>query len=124
MRVTVAGGTGEGGVGGGVGTGGGQGGANPEMAYLRYVGNLVKQNWTMPSIALGRQDMIAVVQLDLDRDGRILSFQLVQSSGRSEFDISAQKAVALTQSNEVLEPPPTGRPLTFTITFNSMEQRQ
>ncbi len=105
------------------GTGGGQGGqggaGGPEGAYLRAVGQIIKEHWTFPLLD-SRQVFRAQVEIRLGRSGEILDSQLVVPSGRSDFDASTLKAVQEAQQFKVLPPPP--RNLTvIRINFNSQE---
>ena len=107
---------GGGGGGGGAGGGGGGGGSGVTMGvYAQIVNREVKKNWRFPQGA--KQQLLAVVEVRIDKDGRIQSYHLVQSSGQANFAASTVKSVAET---ETLPPPPTGLTI-LQLRFSSQE---
>jgi colicin import membrane protein len=82
------------------------------------VEKLIKQNWRFPQFA--NLKLVCVVELQITREGRIQSTRLVQSSGRSDFDNSALRAV---QETENLPQPPSPSLSRLELTFNSQEKR-
>ncbi|MFZ5811767.1 MAG: energy transducer TonB, partial [Thermodesulfobacteriota bacterium] len=119
-RSVSGGGGGQGGVGPGGGGGGGGGGGATLQVYAQIVNRIIKQNWRFPQMA-ANDNLLAVVELQIGKDGRILQYQLVQSSGRPNFDASALKAVAETES---LPPPPLPSLSVLQLNFNSRELGQ
>ncbi len=107
---------GGGGGGGGGGTGGaGTGGATLGV-YAQIVNRTIKRNWRFPQMG-ARESLTATVELHIDKDGRILRYALVRSSGRPNYDASALKAVAETGN---LPAPPPGL-TTLQLNFKSEE---
>ncbi len=65
------------------------------QAYVRYVQKLpdrVKPHWKLPSYLLDR-NLRCRVRIFLDRNGKILKSQVIESSGEEEFDAKALEAV-------------------------------
>ena len=103
--------------GGGGGGGGGGAGATLQV-YAGIVEKLIKQNWRFPQFT--NLKLVCVVELQIDRDGRIQSVRLVSTSGRPDFDNSALRAV---QDTENLPKPPSANLGRLELTFNSQEKR-
>ncbi len=113
----MAGAGGGGGGGGAAGAGGGGGGGGVTMGvYAQIVNREVKKNWRFPQTG-AKQPLLAVVEVHIDKDGRIQDYRLVQSSGAPVFDASTVKSVADTQT---LPPPPTGLTV-LQLRFSSQE---
>ncbi|GAB6057230.1 cell envelope integrity protein TolA [Desulfonatronum parangueonense] len=104
-------GTGAGGAEGQVGFGG------LVEVYAQIVENRVKANWRFPKGG-SRQDLSATLDISVDRDGRVLGSRIVRSSGRADFDASAERAVEETGQ---LPSPPRPDLRTIRITFNLQE---
>ncbi len=85
--------------------------------YAQMVETRVKAQWRFPKGA-SRQDLSAVLDISLDRDGRVLGSRVVRSSGHSGFDASIERAVEETGQ---LPPPPRPDLRTIRITFNLQE---
>ena len=83
------------------------------------MGQLIKERWSYPNLQ-ARTVLTAMVELRLDRRGEIVEYLLITSSGRSDFDASALKAVAEAQQFNLLPPPPAGLAV-LRINFNSQE---
>lgn len=90
------------GGGGGEGTGPGGGGIN--NVYLGQVMMAVRPNWGFASPA--RVNLKCVVAVKTDMNGKVLSAELVQSSGNRQFDVSAVNAVMRTDNAGQFPPPP------------------
>ncbi|MDQ7832532.1 MAG: energy transducer TonB [Desulfovibrionaceae bacterium] len=93
--------TGSGGGQGETGPGGGGGGATLQV-YAHIVTMIIKKNWRFSSKDAGGKQG-AVVELHIGKDGRILKYVLVQSSGMPAYDTSVLNAV---KAAEALPPPP------------------
>jgi colicin import membrane protein len=63
-----------------------------------------------------RTNMVVQVQIRLDRSGKVLECNVLNSSGRPEFDASAVNAVLRTGE---LPPPPTSAQQELIVNFNS-----
>ena len=107
-----------GGVEGGTvgGTVGGTGSGLSEV-YALIVGTAIKKNWRYPSFA-GEANLVVTVEMVLDKDGKILSSKVIESSNNPEFDNSALRAI---RETEVVERPRTDRDRVLRINFNSQE---
>ncbi|MBG0789623.1 MAG: TonB family protein [Desulfovibrionaceae bacterium] len=107
-----------GGVEGGVEGGhvGGTGSGLSEV-YALIVGSAIKKNWRYPSFA-GEANLVVSIEVALDGEGTILTSKVLESSGNSEFDNSALRAIKETES---VERPRTQRDRILRINFNSQE---
>lgn len=99
-----------GGVPGGVGSG-------LSEVYALIVGSAIKKNWRYPSFA-GEANLLAVVEIVLEADGRIVSSKVLEPSGNPEFDNSTLRAI---RETEYVERPRTDRDRVLRINFNSQE---
>jgi len=64
--------------------------------YFSAIGNTLRRNWTVPQ--LPRVDQyLAIVELTILRDGRVLRFGFVQRSGNRLFDQSVQEAIQMSK---------------------------
>lgn len=111
----VAGGSG-GGIGGGSGVsiGSGSGGVGDSW-YARAVETRVGGNWSRP---ISIQQRIEIIySFMVGSDGRIYDIKLEKTSGNDALDLSAYRAILL--SNRLAIPPPElrGRPLQFMAKF-------
>lgn len=104
------------GTGGGAGEGSGPGGGGLDNVYAGLVILAVKPNWKMA--LYGREQLVALVRVRLDREGNVLDASLEQGSGRADFDSSAVNAVLRTKR---LPKPPTPDQQDLILTFNSSE---
>ena len=103
---TEPGGTGGGGGGGGVG---GTGyGLTPEQArfgrYYMTVFNKIQSAWILP-LYYEQKKLLAVVEITVRADGRIVNIQFENKSGNEEFDRSVMRAI---QKANPLPPLPPG----------------
>lgn len=97
----VIGGGGPGGSGtGGSGTGGGGTGSGPLNAslfkfpfYLKNIENKISGQWSPPPALLQEQIVGAIVQFNVTRRGSIESVEIEKSSGNSQFDQAALRAI-------------------------------
>jgi colicin import membrane protein len=119
-NIFTAGGTGPGGAGGGKGTGAGGHGSGLMSVYGDIVKQIIKKNWRYP--AFGTENNVAVtLEIRIDAAGKINGVKVVTPSGKPDFDDSAMRAVAETQTL----PPPRVKSLdTLRITFNLQELRK
>lgn len=64
--------------------------------YFSAIGNTLRRNWTVPQ--LPRVDQyLAVVELTILRDGRVLRFGFIQRSGNRLFDQSVEEAIQISK---------------------------
>lgn len=103
-------------MGGGGGTGSGNGGGGIYDVYAAQVILAVQPNWSMPTYS--RQNLVVQVRIRLDISGTVLSAEIVEGSGRADFDASAVNAVLRTK---VLPKPPTKDQQDLIISFNALE---
>ncbi|MGM0632271.1 MAG: energy transducer TonB [Pseudomonadota bacterium] len=74
-------------------------------AYTAIIHDLVQQNWSRPPSA--RNDMTAVLRIQLVPTGEVVDVQIVQSSGDAAFDRAAENAVlAVGRFSELQGMPP------------------
>ena len=85
--------------------------------YAALVEREIKSRWRFPNLAT-RENPSCLVEIKLDKEGRILDYTLLRPSGRADFDTSALKAV---DSTEQLPPPPNVELRTLRINFNLQE---
>ena len=104
----------EGGVAGGVPGGAGSG---LSEVYALMVGTAIKKNWRYPSFS-GEANLVVTVEIVLDKEGKILSSKVLESSNNPEFDSSALRAI---RETEYVERPRTERDKVLRINFNSQE---
>lgn len=99
--------------------GGVQGGAGSGLSevYALIVGVAIKKNWRYPSFS-GETNLLTVVELVLEADGKIISSKVLESSGNPEFDNSTLRAI---KETEYVERPRTDRDRVLRINFNSQE---
>lgn len=103
-------------TGGGGGTGSGNGGGGIYDVYAAQVILAVQPNWSMPTYS--RQNLVVQVRIKLDIAGTVMSVDILESSGRADFDASAVNAVLRTKT---LPKPPTKEQQDLIISFNSLE---
>lgn len=104
----------------GSGDGGGEGGTGAvsfEAVYLKLVEQEIRANWTYPNLAT-REKPVAVVEIQMDKDGRILDYALIAPSGRPDYDSSVLKAIQRTRE---LPAPPKAEFRKIRINFNLQE---
>lgn len=100
------------------GGGGGSGGASSALSvYAQIVEKLIKSNWRFP-VALTKERLIAVIEVKISPDGKILSSRLVKSSGRPDLDSSALRAISDTDS---LPAPPSRAISQIILNFNTQD---
>lgn len=74
-------------------------------AYTAIIHDLVQQNWSRPPSA--RNDMTAVLRIQLVPTGEVVDVEVVQSSGDAAFDRAAENAVyAVGRFSELQGMPP------------------
>ncbi|GFH62984.1 MAG: Tol-Pal system inner membrane component TolA [Candidatus Desulfovibrio kirbyi] len=103
--------------GGGGGEGDGPGGGGLGDVYIGQVMLAVRPNWGFASA--GRANLICVVRVKIDMQGKVLQAVFSQGSGNSQFDASAVNAVLRTGQAGQFPPPPsqqyTDLDLVFTL---------
>lgn len=80
-----------------------------EEIYGQEIKKIIKQNWRFPGVDDSGK-LMARVELTLNSSGKIVNSQLIESSGRPDFDRSVMKAVAETT-----------QPLPVTASIQSLE---
>jgi len=100
----------EGGVVGGSGSG-------LSEVYAEIVGLIIKKNWRYPSFA-GDENLIVTVEIVVDKDGKIISSKIFESSGNPDLDNSTLRAV---RETEYVTQPSTKRDHVLRINFNSQD---
>lgn len=60
------------------------------IAYVNRLENKVKSNWILPHGKLGEK---TVIDFDIDKTGKLLNINILNSSGDSEFDQNALNAI-------------------------------
>ena len=103
------------GVAGGQGTPGGGGGRNGVVSkeindYYNKIEAFLKRRWNQPRLAQKTANLKAVVAIQVDARGRILSARIIQSSGVSAMDASVRELLA---SLSTLPVPP--KAMAFTV---------
>ena len=68
-------------------------------SYIQGIYELVVQNWSRPPSA--RNDMKALLQVELVPTGELVAVNVIESSGNEAFDRSAEQAVRKAQKFEV-----------------------
>ncbi len=64
--------------------------------YFSAIGNTLRRNWAVPQ--LPRVDQyLAIVELTILRDGRVLRFRFIQRSGNRLFDQSVEEAIQVSK---------------------------
>jgi TonB family protein len=61
--------------------------------YLSRVQARISSFWTAPPVDLSGKSLIVIVKFRLERDGRISSVMIEQSSGNEYYDLSAHRAI-------------------------------
>ncbi len=99
--------------------GGATGGTGSGLSevYALMVGTAIKKNWRYPSFS-GENNLVVTVEIVLDKEGKILSSKVVESSNNPEFDSSALRAI---RETEYVERPRSDRDRVLRINFNSQE---
>jgi len=92
-------------------------GSGLSEVYALIVGAAIKKHWRYPSFA-GEANLVATVEINLAPDGKILSSQVLESSGNAEFDSSTLRAI---KETEYVERPKVERDQVIRINFNSQE---
>ncbi len=77
-------------------------GADPRAVYISLVGERIKDNWRFPAIGPD-PGLSARVRIEIDDQGRIVGQEIIESSGRENFDSSVLRAVE--ETRELPEPP-------------------
>lgn len=79
--------------------------ASEAMAYMDAIARRIEQNWSRPSSA--RNNMEALLTIQLVPTGRLVSVSVIKSSGNVAFDRSAEQAVRQVETfPEVKDMPP------------------
>jgi serine/threonine protein kinase len=79
--------------------------------------------WEPPPDA--SSNLIARAQIKIDETGKVMSANIVLSSGDNTFDNSVQEALLkISKDTEIMKLAATGKPETYDIRFNALEYRQ
>ena len=74
-----------------------------KQAYVERVRTRITNAWHLPMMQRTAQGLQAVALLTIDREGQVIRYQLLRSSGSQPFDASLQRAV---QASSPLPPLP------------------
>ncbi len=92
-------------------------GADPLAVYVSLVGRKIKDNWRYPAVGLDK-GLEARVRIELNKEGEILDWEIVDSSGEKGFDNSVLRAV---QETGKLPSPPRKGMKKIIVNFNLRE---
>ncbi len=100
------------------GPSGGSGGEGSGLmqVYGRMAESAIKEHWRFPRV--GGPDLVVRVEVLIDHAGTVLQSTILDSSGRPDFDASAQRAI---QETGQLPKPPSKTIRRLNITFNLNE---
>lgn len=87
----------------------------PLGAYISRMKEAIDQVWQKPSGLKGGIE--AVIEFEVDKNGKIQSYKLIKPSLHTLFDASIEKAF----QSVSLPPPPDGKNQTFQLTFKSLD---
>lgn len=87
---------------------------NAMQAYARYINNMAKSKWRLPSNCAG-MDLSAKIEFKVTRAGGVTNIVVVRSSGNREFD----RSVVDVFFSLVLNAPPSGDSVVITLVFDS-----
>lgn len=82
--------------------------------YADLITSEIQKRYKQPPDLSGDIEYIVLCQLRVDEEGRVLTYQLVNSSGNKDFDQSALKALAAVRQ---LRPPPPGMSPVIVVKF-------
>jgi protein TonB len=82
--------------------------------YVDLVTSEIQKQYKQPPDLVPEIEYIVLCQLRIDENGRVLTYQLVNSSGNKEFDQSALEALAAVRQ---LRPPPPGMSPVIVVKF-------
>jgi colicin import membrane protein len=73
--------------------------------YIDGIWDQIRRNWSIPPDAQGK-GYLAIVEVALDRRGRLLRSRIEQSSGNSLYDRAAMRAVDAANAKGLPAMPP------------------
>ena len=103
-------------VGTDVGAGSGGKGSGLIQVYGQLAESAIKEHWRFPRV--GGDNLMVRVEVRIDHTGKVLQSKILSSSGRPDFDASAQRAV---QETGQLPKPPSETIRRLIINFNLNE---
>ncbi|WP_257243081.1 cell envelope integrity protein TolA [Desulfovibrio legallii] len=101
--------------GGGGGEGSGPGGGGLGDVYMGQVMLAVRPNWGFASA--GRVNLVCVVNVKVDMQGRVQQTTVTRGSGNAQFDASAVNAVIRTSQSGQFPPPPSAEYTDLDLVF-------
>ncbi len=104
---------------GAAGGGSGAQGSGLVQVYGRIAETAIKEHWRFPRVGGG--NLVAQIEVRIDRGGKVLGTKVLVSSGRKDFDGSALRAI---HEAEPLPAPPSRDIKTLIITFNLSELQE
>lgn len=99
--------------GGVAGTGSNAQGSGLMQVYGQLAESVIKEHWRFPRV--GGDNLVAQVEVRIDQTGNVLQSTILMSSGRTDFDASAQRAI---QEAGQLPKPPSPDIRRLVINFN------
>ena len=101
--------------GGGGGEGSGPGGGGLGDVYMGQVMLAVRPNWGFASA--GRVNLVCVVNVKVDLQGRVQQTAVTRGSGNAQFDASAVNAIIRTSQSGQFPPPPSAEYTDLDLVF-------
>jgi protein TonB len=93
---------------------GGSGKGNKYSGYIDLVTSEIQRLYKQPPDLATNISFSVILQLQVDEEGKLLSYQLVNSSGNPKFDQSALQAISELKK---LRPPPSGMSKKIIVKF-------
>jgi TonB family protein len=88
--------------------------------YIDGIWDQIRQNWSIPPDTEGK-GYLAVVEVVLDRRGKLLRSRIEQSSGSALYDRAAMRAVQVASSKGLPSMPPNAGEDEFVFGFRFRE---
>lgn len=102
----------------GTGSAGAQG-TGLMQVYGQLAESVIKEHWRFPRV--GGANLVAQVEVRIDQAGRVLQSKILATSGRADFDASAQRAVQ--EAGQLPKPPsPDIRRLVINFNLNDLTE--
>jgi protein TonB len=92
----------------------GTGGRGKYSGYIDLVTSEIQRLYKQPPDLAENISLSVILQLQVDEEGKLLSYQLVNSSGNPKFDQSALQAISELKK---LRPPPSGMSKKIVVKF-------
>jgi TonB family protein len=93
---------------------------DPAQLYKGYVEYTLRTRWSRPE-DIQDAEFVAEVNVSIDAQGRITTWDWLRGSGNSRWDASVREVMAQTQV--INRPPPKGFPAKFVVRFDVESQR-